>query len=46
MTDKDKKPQDKGARDQGRRPQHRKTWQKAKPSFQKKKDPEEIPVLK
>ena len=46
MTDKDKKPHDKAAKDTSRRPQHRMNWQKTKPAFPKKKDPEEIPVLK
>ena len=46
MTDKETKPQDKTSKDQGRCPQQRKNWQKTKPAFHKKKDSEEIPVLK
>mmetsp|Transcript_8044 Transcript_8044/g.11715 ORF Transcript_8044/g.11715 Transcript_8044/m.11715 type:complete len:223 (+) Transcript_8044:1626-2294(+) len=47
MTDKDKKQQDKSPKDQGQR-QQRKPWQKNRTQrFEnKKKDPEEIPILK
>ena len=49
MTDKATATQEKGStKDQGgrRQQQERKHWQKTKTRFEKKKDPEEIPVLK